>query len=558
MWKYLTLFFLLAFSSEAQDAPNAIFKNLTVQQASTLAGSLTLSQQAINNIAGYLNVLLGVSVTPEQYNAVCNGITDDTNAIAAWAANLEFYEGFIPWGSKCVTKSPIAFPNYNIVIKGASPTVSKLIYNGTTTTGDILYFGQGTAGAGTANIHLENVDFESQTVMTAGNLIHIQNMGGGVSTLENIWVGPYFHSNWNAVYLDNAATLNVNHFWFESPSADALDISTNGQSAGIGAGVNLTNGFLINSKLGLHLGGGVGGFYTSLVSLGGNGQDLLYDEALSNVTNLQVEFGNFTSFDLVNGDKAAVELSTSGSAVQQYVNFAGGWFSGGGQSNGCDLQIDTGFVGYITGIGNTFVNDTTGICNKSATAYENFQSNYFYSLTNGITDSGSDPNLRAVNNNFVAVTNPYPLSMVTAGRTILGAYSNYSQIPASPVTNATTTYVMAGLGSTVVMQPQGSGLVRATWQANLENSTATDGCTIAPVYGTGTAPSEGAAATGTYWVAGQQGQMTSATSDAQASVTVEGLLALTPGATYWFDLAFKAQGGGTCYLFSTTANLLEQ
>ncbi len=63
---------------------------------------------------------------PQEYGAFCDGVTDDTTALALWASALTTRSGYIPSGSNCITKSPITFPSgTNLTILGDSPGNSR-------------------------------------------------------------------------------------------------------------------------------------------------------------------------------------------------------------------------------------------------------------------------------------------------------------------------------------------------------------------------------------------------------------------------------------------------
>lgn len=120
--------------------------------------------------------------------------------------------------------------------------------------------------------------------------------------------------------------------------------------------------------------------------------------------------------------------------------------------------------------------------------------------------------------------------------------------PANPTGTSNTTGLMMGLGSTCTITPGWSGRVRISWEGNSNSSTTNSGFTILR-FGTGTAPTNGAAATGT--IVGATGGVF----HANPSLAVNYLWArsgvvtgLTPGTAYWFDLQLGTNIAGTAAL----------
>jgi parallel beta-helix repeat protein len=165
-----------------------------------------------------------------------------------------------------------------------------------------------------------------------------------------------------------------------------------------------------------------------------------------------------------------------------------------------------------------------------------------------------------------AAANAITLS-VTGGGTIDGAASialkeNYGQVraystgsnwysmavqgaapaafrPANPASTVSATAVMMGLGSTCAFTPRGSGRVLVNVTAYASSTTAAAGINCGGRYGTGTAPANGVAATGTqFGSASDAGARPSGTgSNAGTAFAFTDILTLTPGTAYWLDLA---------------------
>lgn len=118
--------------------------------------------------------------------------------------------------------------------------------------------------------------------------------------------------------------------------------------------------------------------------------------------------------------------------------------------------------------------------------------------------------------------------------------------PSNPTGTTSTTGVMMGLG--VAYTPTRSGIVLVQIEGQMQNNTADDGAQAKLYYGTGSAPANGAALTGT-----QKGQaaiidyVPTAAKRWPFGVTTV-ISGLTLNTAYWFDLALAALTGGTASL----------
>lgn len=116
-----------------------------------------------------------------------------------------------------------------------------------------------------------------------------------------------------------------------------------------------------------------------------------------------------------------------------------------------------------------------------------------------------------------------------------------SDTPSDPAATASTTAVMAGLA--IAFTPTKTGNIKVKITGEISNDTVGDGSTVAAAYGTGTAPANGDAATGT--AMGNTFTFTStAASDKGAFAIVAYVTGLTIGTAYWLDLSILAVTGG--------------
>lgn len=128
----------------------------------------------------------------------------------------------------------------------------------------------------------------------------------------------------------------------------------------------------------------------------------------------------------------------------------------------------------------------------------------------------------------------------------IGGGATYAATPADPTGTANTTGLMAGLAGSITPATSGRLLIMAS--GNLTNSTATagDGCKTQLSYGTGSAPANAAALTGT-----QVGNVVSGVLERNTAGDLQGfccmalVTGLTVGTAYWLDLTEAAIVGGT-------------
>jgi hypothetical protein len=147
-----------------------------------------------------------------------------------------------------------------------------------------------------------------------------------------------------------------------------------------------------------------------------------------------------------------------------------------------------------------------------------------------------------------ALSNPVTIAQGGSGKTTAAAAFNVlnpnaapvTYGPLSPVGTTSQTLVMMGMGVTCVYTPASSGLVLATVKLGYLTQTAVTGVNISPLYGSpsGGAPANGAVSSGTAW--GEAGGGTVYNHGATTApnlYAVSEVLTLTPGTSYWFDVA---------------------
>lgn len=130
--------------------------------------------------------------------------------------------------------------------------------------------------------------------------------------------------------------------------------------------------------------------------------------------------------------------------------------------------------------------------------------------------------------------------------------------PNDPTGTASTTGVMMGLA--VPITPQFSGRLLVFINGNLTNSTATagDGAKAQIRYGTGTAPANAAALTGTTAGSIQTSVLERATAnDLQTFALTALVTGLTLGTAVWLDISLAAIVGGTAIAKNLSVTAVE-
>jgi hypothetical protein len=138
-----------------------------------------------------------------------------------------------------------------------------------------------------------------------------------------------------------------------------------------------------------------------------------------------------------------------------------------------------------------------------------------------------------------------------AGGILSGTYPNpgWAQAsparyqPADPAGTISTTQVMMGLGSVCTYTPAQSGLVLLACTGQVQVINAVVAATLGGRYGTGTAPANGVAVTGTLCGGAELQVYRPPSTGDQIGFAFTDLLTLTPGTAYWFDISLESIGG---------------
>lgn len=130
--------------------------------------------------------------------------------------------------------------------------------------------------------------------------------------------------------------------------------------------------------------------------------------------------------------------------------------------------------------------------------------------------------------------------------------------PSAPLATSSLTLVMMGLGATVTYTPVSTGKVHVTCTGVGQTATAVANWTVGGRYGTGTAPVNGAAVTGTRWGGPADKTLRSAATATASDFSLTDLLSLTPASAYWFDLALDTGNAADAATVSSLSFFLEE
>jgi len=229
------------------------------------------------------------------FYAKCDGTTDDSTALQAWANAFTSNSTAIVPGV-CAYETPITFP---IGINYVDLSGGKLLYTGGSTTITGLKIGaidQSACQNTGWNIH--DLFVSSQTIMTAGSGLLVANACH--FNFTNIRVGDQFgagNTNWLIglhVYGGNSIFVRGSFF-----TASRVAVLINGNS---GVLPQLTDPFfdqvvIVNSALGLDIGGNVGGFSCNECDIVNNGANVRITQDTIALPNGQVFFGPGSAID---------------------------------------------------------------------------------------------------------------------------------------------------------------------------------------------------------------------------------------------------------------------
>jgi len=139
--------------------------------------------------------------------------------------------------------------------------------------------------------------------------------------------------------------------------------------------------------------------------------------------------------------------------------------------------------------------------------------------------------------------------------TVLNGQNAVAQsTPADPTGTTSTAGVMMGLAGSIT--PVYTGRVLMLISGNVANSTLLDGINAQIRYGTGSAPANAAALTGT--AVGSLNKTTSAVNAQKTGIALQAIVTgLSLATAYWIDVSLAAVTGGTVTLTNVSLTAIE-
>jgi hypothetical protein len=157
---------------------------------------------------------------------------------------------------------------------------------------------------------------------------------------------------------------------------------------------------------------------------------------------------------------------------------------------------------------------------------------YIQGVTSSVVNGGGNTRF-STGKSVVQATGPTTAPVIAAAA---GPAAPFASHPSAPTGTVSTTAVMMGLGSTWTFTPASSGVVLISVSGAGSTTTAVANFGVGCRYGTGTAPANGAAASGTRFGSGGDFTLRAVAVGPYATFTFPDVLSLTAGTAYWFDL----------------------
>jgi hypothetical protein len=128
--------------------------------------------------------------------------------------------------------------------------------------------------------------------------------------------------------------------------------------------------------------------------------------------------------------------------------------------------------------------------------------------------------------------------------------------PLNPTGTTSAVGVMMGLAGAIT--PSVTGRVLVTICGSIQNSVATDGGQVQIIMGTGAAPANGDALTGTAYGSLQVSTRSNGVANGKIPFSITALVTgLTPGTAYWIDVSLARIAGGTATISSVAISAFE-
>lgn len=269
---------------------------------------------------------------PRAWGAICDGVSDDTAALRAWAAATRAGDRLTLPNATCRFEGPITFPTVDgVSIEGAGRQ-SELRYAGAATTGTLITIGRATDPEGCSVKYwtIRDLRLVSDTVMTGGEAIlfghlcesEIRNIsiGNDIYGDGNLFDGLHFAGG-NSVRMIGYSirTSNIGEIVHGDVDHQFTDLYQSG------------GGKIAKTRIGLLVGGRVGGLTVDQTDILLNGENIRIDRSRVPMANGQLFFGPGVAIDYTRvtggfSDGIGVRLDDAGSYSSQLV-FSGTWLA---------------------------------------------------------------------------------------------------------------------------------------------------------------------------------------------------------------------------------------
>lgn len=203
------------------------------------------------------------------------------------------------------------------------------------------------------------------------------------------------------------------------------------------------------------------------------------------------------------------------------------------------------------GAGNSFSIASAAVTANTGTgAVARANSPTFVTPNLGTPSAGVGTNLTGLNASNVSTGTLNSARLAWNGATLTAT-------PANPTGTTSGSFLMMGIGSTCAITPSFSSRLYISVTGNIASSTASGVAATNLRFGTGAAPANGAAASGTT-IGAASVSYTSTTAAFPVPFSLGGVITgRTPGVALWIDLTLATGGAGTATLTNLTCTVFE-